>query len=819
VPPVSPGLIALILVAALGLLIAAGVVRLEYQEGIFAVRLRGLSGPLLRFDLRDSWALLGLMLALSWTVATALDRSAWVPGTERLLPLALLAALLGWLMAVSPLSRLSYLIGSALGLLLGLLLFSPLPPLPLAIWPHPELLGSWLARVAEQPHLALLAGLLALQVVTGLWTAWWIFRRRSGLVALLPSGAVMAVEVLNDPSAVLYFFTLVWLACAAMTLLRLNFVGLKQRWRNLHVPRAADTGWSFGEVGFEATALLLVAAFVLPPLNTHDLSNFLLPGSFNPGKVNPFSGFGVVRLPGPAEVGYSETVRPGTSLKAKPRTIMVVSGDTPTFYPYFRGIVLGGWDGISWYGLPSTAEHPILVQPRLASRTSIARDDLPANPQLMQYTLSSYRIVVPSQEINATVFSAGETIWVDGHSTRVRGQASATPGSGSRFMTVDHVQVADGPKTPYQFSVYEATPNVDARTLRSTSNDYPQWLSPYRSLYDNGRIASGYTTQRDADIENLAASIVAGAHAQNPYDQAKAIEAYFRGGQFAYTLTPPAAPAGVRPLDYFLFDSRRGYCEDFSTAMAVMLRTLHIPVRQVSGFGTGNYDERTHRYLVGATDAHTWVEVYFNGFGWIPFEPTPDGANFPINRPATPAELQAATPGTVKASSRPPSQQLAEPGLPAGVSGDQGNVMDQIAADVRWTILAVLLLLLVAFLAGMQWLLGVHDLPRIWRRLLFVGDQLGIARHQGDTPAEYGMRFGRNVPELESEVNQLARLYTRSRFRRGGLSRAEQMAAQESWHKLRRRFPGLLRRSLRRTTGISEEEAATTENRRPAGRR
>ena len=817
--PVSPGLIALLLLAALGLLIAAGMVRPEYQEGMFAVRVRGLARALLRFDLRDCWALLALMLALGWTVATALDRSGWVPGTERLLPLAVLAALAGWLMAVSPLSRLIYLVGSALVLLLGLLLFSPLPSLPAGIWSRPELITDWAVRVPEQPHLGLLAGLLALQVVTGLWTAWWIFRRRSGLVALLPSGAVMAVEVLNDPSAVLYFFTLVWLACAAMTLLRLNFVGLKQRWRALHVPRAADTGWSFGEVGFEATALLLVAAFVLPPLNTHDLSNFLLPGSFNPGKVNPFNGFGVVRLPGPAEVGYSETVRPGTSLKAKPRTIMVVSGDTPTFYPYFRGIVLGGWDGISWYGLPSTAEHPILVQPRLASRTAIPRDDLPANPQLMQYTLSSYRIVVPSQEINATVFSAGETIWVDGHTTRVRGEAGTAPGSGSRFTSVDHVQVADGPKPPYQFSVYEATPNVDARSLRNASDDYPAWLGPYQTLYDNGRIARGYSAQRDADIENLAASIVAGAHASNPYDKAKAIEAYFRSGQFAYTLTPPAAPTGVRPLDYFLFDSRRGYCEDFSTAMAVMLRTLHIPVRQVSGFGLGNYDERTHRYLVGATDAHTWVEVYFNGFGWIPFEPTPDGANFPINRPATPAELQAATPSTVKASSRPPSQLLAEPGNPVDVSGDQGDVIDQIAADVRWAILAVLLLLLTAFLAGMRWLLGVRDLPRIWRRVIFVGDRLGIARHPGDTPAEYAMRFGRAVPDIDADVIQLARLYTRSRFRRGGLSRNEQVAAQESWHKVRRRFPGLLRRSLRRAPDISEEEAAMTESRRPAGRR
>ncbi|PYV16326.1 MAG: hypothetical protein DMG21_12045, partial [Acidobacteria bacterium] len=73
--------------------------------------------------------------------------------------------------------------------------------------------------------------------------------------------------------------------------------------------------------------------------------------------------------------------------------------------------------------------------------------------------------------------------------------------------------------------------------------------------------------------------------------------------------------------------SKAGYCEYFAAAMAVMLRTVGIPTRIVNGFQTGVYNALGHDYVVRARDAHSWVEVYFNGFGWIPFDPTPPDPN------------------------------------------------------------------------------------------------------------------------------------------------------------------------------------------------
>ncbi|MBI3079750.1 MAG: DUF3488 domain-containing protein, partial [Deltaproteobacteria bacterium] len=77
------------------------------------------------------------------------------------------------------------------------------------------------------------------------------------------------------------------------------------------------------------------------------------------------------------------------------------------------------------------------------------------------------------------------------------------------------------------------------------------------------------------------------------------------------------------PVEDFLFVQRRGYCEQFATAMVLMLRAVGIPSRPVSGFLAGEWNEVGGYYLVRQRDAHLWVEVYFPGYGWIPFDPTP----------------------------------------------------------------------------------------------------------------------------------------------------------------------------------------------------
>ena len=113
----------------------------------------------------------------------------------------------------------------------------------------------------------------------------------------------------------------------------------------------------------------------------------------------------------------------------------------------------------------------------------------------------------------------------------------------------------------------------------------------------------------------------------------------------------------------------------------------------------------------------------------------------------------------------------------------------------------------------------VRDLPRIWRRLLFLGDRLRVPRHTGDTPAEFGGRLAASVPDLDDDVKRLAKLYTRANFRRGGLSADELGDARQAWSRIRRDYVGLVAKAWRDAWAqgrvVSEEEAAASKSREP----
>ncbi len=125
-------------------------------------------------------------------------------------------------------------------------------------------------------------------------------------------------------------------------------------------------------------------------------------------------------------------------------------------------------------------------------------------------------------------------------------------------------------------------------------------------------------------IGELAETITASS--ESVYDKAKAIERYFASNGFAYDQQNVAVPGEDEDyVDQFLFETKRGYCDNFSTSMVVMLRTLDIPARWAKGFAPGdtvNYADGEQIYQVTNKEAHSWVEAYMPGIGWMPFEPT-----------------------------------------------------------------------------------------------------------------------------------------------------------------------------------------------------
>jgi hypothetical protein len=155
------------------------------------------------------------------------------------------------------------------------------------------------------------------------------------------------------------------------------------------------------------------------------------------------------------------------------------------------------------------------------------------------------------------------------------------------------------------------------------------------------------------------------ASATTPHAYALAVTAYLRRG-FTYTERPPTPAPGVAPLDSFLFDTKAGYCQHYSAAMALLLRMGGVPARVATGFSPGGYSKRRQAWIVRDTDAHSWVEAWFDGYGWVTLDPTPA---------ATPARSQIA------ATSAPTGD---DPESAGGEGTDaQGAPIDRRAAGER----------------------------------------------------------------------------------------------------------------------------------------
>lgn len=145
----------------------------------------------------------------------------------------------------------------------------------------------------------------------------------------------------------------------------------------------------------------------------------------------------------------------------------------------------------------------------------------------------------------------------------------------------------------------------------------------------NSALHESYTQLPDElpeRIGELAEEITAEYNTQ--FDKVKAIEQYFSQGDYIYETDDVSIPyEDIDYVDEFLFDTQAGYCDNFSTSMAVMLRTLDIPTRWVKGFTGGTVldeveSDEGYVYEITNSNAHSWVEVYFAGLGWVPFEPT-----------------------------------------------------------------------------------------------------------------------------------------------------------------------------------------------------
>ncbi len=255
---------------------------------------------------------------------------------------------------------------------------------------------------------------------------------------------------------------------------------------------------------------------------------------------------------------------------------------------YLRTYVLDRFDGENWTMDPVDASDENVAGENLPLPTGWSTE-VPGGTTTTQVSLSSS---TPRQEFLPLPYWA--------RSVDVSGQWHVDEDSHTVFTT-------GTPPTGLSFTVESSRRTPGSEDLENAGS--PTSLSAEHL---------GLPQDLDPSVQELTDSLT--EDADSAYERAVAIQNHF--ADFSYDLRPPEVPAGSNPVTHFLFEDRIGYCEQFAGAMALMARQADIPARVAVGYTQG---ERANgdRWVVTSGDAHAWPELYFEGSGWVRFEPTP----------------------------------------------------------------------------------------------------------------------------------------------------------------------------------------------------
>ena len=315
----------------------------------------------------------------------------------------------------------------------------------------------------------------------------------------------------------------------------------------------------------------------------------------------------------------------GIHFPSKRTTVLEVKA--PERSLYWRAAVLDDFVGDRW------VEGPALRADALEPpRHSLLRQDV----QIL--ALSDTHLVGASVPVR---FDAGDAPLV-----------SSVPGV---------ARLESGLTRGFRYTVWSEAPQPTAVELARSRPIYPNTLIEPGTFLDVGRGITmppfGQPRLFRSELERYAplerAAIAVAGQARTPYAAAVALMSFFRKtGGFVYTNRPPPLTA-TAPLVDFVTRTRAGYCQHFAGAMALMLRYLGVPARVAVGFSSGTYDPKAGVWRVTDHDAHAWVEVWFRGYGWLPFDPTPAArpGRGQLSAPYAAASVRA-TAGTVPARVR-----------------------------------------------------------------------------------------------------------------------------------------------------------------------
>lgn len=448
------------------------------------------------------------------------------------------------------------------------------------------------ALVSGQPVYEPVALALVWSVVVCLvaaWAAWQVRRGERAFVGFLPITILLGLVGAYSGRGLWAMFAL--LAAWFGLLVIVPYLARQRRWERDNVPFAESLGFDLAFIAVPVIFGILILAVSVPVLSPQELARRVREWSDSaPVASQAISdSFGIQAAPRPP-TALDNISSPGLPrshllgagpdlLKTLALTVQLDGATREIPVQYWLGTTYDEYTGRGWFSSG--------FQERDYRAGESISDRVPPADHILHET-------VRVENAPGIIYAAGQLQSAD-QSFQV---AWRQPGD------MFGAQLASN-----SYRVDSYVPGFDADALRAAGQVYPEWI---RSQYL--RVPEEMPPRVLALARDLTAT------EPTPYDRARALETYLR--TFPYSLDVPLPPVNHDVVDYFLFDLRRGYCDYYSTAMAMLARAAGLPARVAVGYASGTYDAATHTYRVTEADAHSWTQIYFPNYGWVDFEPT-----------------------------------------------------------------------------------------------------------------------------------------------------------------------------------------------------
>jgi len=595
-------------------------------------------------------------------------------------------------------------------------------------------------------------------------SAWLVYRTRKPWLMILANAVVLLINLSNIEDGYIVFLV-VFLVASLLLVLRFNLYESSSGWKRQGLRCADDLGWEFMQAGALISIGVLIFAWLLPWGYINDSAAQIWSADNNPWVQLENTWNRLVSVDGGVNASnhgnFTDTLVLGGNPNLNNDIVFTVkTSDGGQYNQYLESLSYDTYSGRLGWSVGST--EALVLQPNaIASNSSqdlraVHQDITVVNPpgEQFAYLFGASQIASTNQAAQLRTNKATGSViaWL-----RSNGKLAA----GNKYSITSYVSAADIKtlqSVPLPANTPSFIPDPNRPDLQPPVTYYePSILQTYLQLPRN----------LDPNIKILAENLT--DKASTMYDKAVALESYFHNN-YVYDANI-SLPRGQEAVSWFLFRSNhKGFCNYFATAMTIMARELGIPARVVEGYTNGKFDLKRNQWVIRGTDAHSWVQIYFAGYGWVNFEPSASFSTFTrptvsSNSVITPGDSTSPTTGGTHNNQRLPEETgSGSTSVDLSPSQQQAQLRQNISLAFVGFILLILLGIVLFSIWWRRLYRGYSLSTQIYGRICTLANWAGISIKPSQTPYEYMQTLAEAAPGEAIILERLGDIYVRDRW-------------------------------------------------------